>query len=189
MLNLLSTTEKKKVLNEYRLRLLVVAMFAFGAFVLASLELLAPSYFLASIKYNNAESTAANLEKKFGSNEKEKELANQIREANSKISLLLNVDTSARLAPSQVIETILKIKESSIKIEGFIYDTGSAQERITVAGIARNRDSLARFVELLKKEPTFTSVTLPISSYVKSENIDFSIVIERKVATNAKAKK
>jgi len=181
MLNLLSTTEKKKVLNEYRLRLATVVIFAIGAFIFASLELLTPSYFLSSIKLTSTQEQLAAIEGKYGGVEKEKELTVLIRDINSKILLLLNSGATGTLTPSQVIENILKIKSDSVKITGYSYEAAATQEKIVLAGTAKDRNTLAVFVEALKKEPTFTSVTLPISSYVKSENIKFSIMIERKV--------
>lgn len=180
MLNILATEEKKKILVEYRLRLAIVSIFAIGSLVLASIVLLAPSYLLASLKYNNAEKELAALEEKYGGAGKEKDVATQIRDINNKISLLSSDSTSTRLSPPQVIADILKIKGNAIKIYGFTYDATANQERIVLVGIAPDRDSLANFVETLKKDPTFTSVTLPISSYVKSINIDFSVVTERR---------
>lgn len=179
MLNILSTTEKKKVIIEYRLRLAVVSVVAVGALVVASIVLLAPSYLLAVTKFTDAEKTLAALEEKYGTNSQEKDISVQIRDINNKISLLLSSGTNTQLSPSQTIAKILNIKGSAIKLYGITYDGTTVQERFVLTGTAASRDSLATFVEDLKKEPTFTSVTLPISSYVKSTNIDFSIVVER----------
>lgn len=186
MLNILATTEKKNVLLEYRLRLAVVSVFAIGSLVLASLILLAPSYVLALSKYGTAEKQLAVLEAKYSGTGQEKEIGAQIRDINTKILLLLSGDTSTRLSPSEATLNILKIKSSAIKISAFTYDATATQERIVLTGTATDRDSLATFIETLKKDPTFTSITLPISSYVKSTNIDFSIVAERKTKASTK---
>lgn len=186
MINILDTTEKKKILTEYRFRLASVSIFAVAALVTVSLILLVPTYMLAVSKNNNAEKDLAVLKEKYGSGGKEKDISTQIRDANNKISLLSNNDTNARLSPSQVVLNILKIKGSTIKIYGFTYDSVVNQERIVLVGRALDRDSLASFVEILKRDPTFTNITLPISSYVKSTNIDFSIVIERSIKPPAK---
>lgn len=180
MLNILSTTEKKKVLVEYRLRLAVVSVSAVGVLVLASLALLIPPYLLALSKYNAANEQLSALEAKYGDTKKEKEIAAQIRDINTKIALLSSASTNTRLSPPQVISDILTKKNSAIKIIGITYDSATNQERIVLTGTAVDRDSLANFVEVLKKDSTFTSITLPISSYVKSENIDFSLVAERR---------
>lgn len=181
MLNILSTTEKKKILVEYRFRLAVVSIFAVGALVLASLVLLAPSYLLAITKYNGISAELARLEAKQGSTVQEKDINTQISSINKKIDLFLKGGVNATSSPSQMILNILNDRGNSIKIQGFTYDVSVGLGRFVIIGTAIDRDSLAQFVERLKREPTFTKVDLPISSYVKSANIDFSIVIERGV--------
>lgn len=187
MLNILSTEEKKKILMEYRLRLAVVSIFAVSALVFVSLVLLAPAYLLAVSKYNSASRDLAVLDAKYGGTTgQEKEIATQIRDINKKIQLLLGSDTDTRLTPPQAIEETLKNSNKSIKIVGIMYDPVLGNERIVLTGTALDRESLALFLETLKKDTTFTNVTLPISSYVKSANIDFSIVVERKGKLPAK---
>ncbi|MFZ2831907.1 MAG: PilN domain-containing protein [Minisyncoccia bacterium] len=183
MLNILAITEKKKILTEYRLRLATVVFFGLAMLILASVVLLLPSYLLASAKYSSAENQFAKLEEVYGKGGQEKEITAQISDVNSKVKLLLGADVGTRLLPSEEIANILEIKVPAIKISGLTYEVIGAQERITMTGTALDRDSLATFFDNLKKDPTFTSVTLPISSYVKSVNIDFSIVAERKPKT------
>lgn len=186
MINILDVTEKKKILTEYRFRLATIFIFAVAALVTVSLILLVPTYLLAVSKNNNAEKEIAVLEEKYGSGGKEKDISTQIRDVNNKVSLLSSGDTNPRLPPSQVVLGIMEVKGAAIKIYGFTYDSVVNQERIVLVGRALDRDSLASFVEILKKDPTFTNITLPISSYVKSTNIDFSIVIERSLKSSAK---
>lgn len=186
MLNLLSTTEKKKVLVEYRLRLAVASVFAVGSLVTTSVILFAPAYLLAISKNTAAETQLAALEKKYGDSKQEKEIGAQIRDINTKILLLLGTDTSARMLPTEIISKILNTKKTEIKIIAITYDANTSQERVVLTGTAKDRDSLADFIAELKKDTAFTGVTLPISSYVKSTNIDFSIVIDRKAKPPAK---
>lgn len=177
MLNILATEEKKKILTEYRLRLAVVSVFAVATLVFSSLILLSTSYLLAVSKYNDAKSELGALQEKDSREGQEKDVNARILAVNKNIDLFLKPKTANTLTPSSIITKILDIKGNAIKIIGFTYDTNADQERIVVTGIARSRDSLAQFVETLKKDPTFTSVDVPISSYVKSANIDFSAVI------------
>lgn len=179
MLNIFPTEEKKKVIAEYRLRLGIVVVFAVSALVLSSLVLLVPSYLIAVSKYNNVFGELSSLELRQDRAGQEKEVGTQIREENKKIDLFLKGDTGERPTPPQIILSIIGIKSSAIKIHGFTYDASVGQERLVVTGVASDRDGLAHFVESLKKDPTFTKVELPISSYVKSTDIDFSVVVER----------
>lgn len=199
MINILPVEEKKKIFTEYRLRLGVVIVFAITALVLSSLILILTSYMLAVSRYNSVSGELAVIESKQGSGTQEKDVNTQISSINKKVDLFLKglepivADVSpdrsngglagigAGSSPSKVILGILNIKSVAVKIQGFTYDVSGKQERLVLTGFALDRDSLAQFVETLKKEPTFTSVNLPISSYVKSTNIDFSIVVTRGV--------
>jgi Tfp pilus assembly protein PilN len=179
MLNILPYEEKKKVLTEYRLRLAVVGVFAAAALVLASLVLLIPSYMLAVSKYNFTASELARLEQKQRGASQEKEVNAQIKETNKKISLFLGDKKGAERAPSAVVLGIIAIKDPAVNVQSILYDIKPDRERLVLSGRAGDRDSLARFVETLKKDPSFSKVELPIGSYVKSTNIDFSLVLER----------
>lgn len=179
MLNILPEQEKEKIITEYRLRLGVVAVSAVTILILASLVLLAPSYLLAVSKYNNVSAELAIRETKQGSTSEQKNIDTQVRDVNKKINLFLSEPFGNRLSPPDMFLKIIGIKSSAIRITGFFYDATGKQERIIVTGVAANRDGLAQFAETLKKDKTFANVELPVSSYVKSSNIDFSIVLSR----------
>jgi len=181
MINILPIEEKKKHIIEYRLRLGVVSVFAVAALVVSSLVLLIPSYFLTVIKYNDANQELTTLKERSRIDEKRKNVSSQIDAINNKISILLTKGRGEQSAPSQVISGILLSKDSAIKISGITYDATAKQDRIVLSGTAINRDSLAKFVSELKNNPEFIGVELPISSYVKISNIDFSIVVTRAI--------
>lgn len=180
MLNILPKKEKKKIMLEYRLRLATVATLAVATLILSSLVLLAPAYLIAMEKNKDANNTLTILQENKGDIVNEKEINAEVSSANKNISLFLKKSTSYIDSPVSFVEKILEIKGSEIKIIGFTYDASLDQERMVITGTARTREGLAGFIDELKKEPTFTSVELPISSYVKSTNIDFSAVIARK---------
>lgn len=179
MLNIFPVEEKKKILAAYRLRLGVVAVFTVSALILSSSILLAPSYLLAVSKYNSVSRELLALELEQGSTEREKEVNIQIRDENKKIDLFLKGGDDGWLSPSGVIWGIVGKKGDAIKIRGFMYEASANKERLVITGTADDREGMASFVGALKKEQTFTKVELPIQSYVKSSDIDFSVVVER----------
>jgi len=179
MLNILPTAEKKKIITEYRLRLASMAIFAVAALVLVSLVLLIPSYILAVSKFDNISGQISQLESKQDLTGQEKGIDAQVRDVNKKVNLFLAGRGVDRLSPPDIIARVIAMRGSTIKIQGFDYDVAGDQERLAISGVAADRDSLAQFVEVLKKDPTFTSVELPVSSYVKSVNISFSIMATR----------
>jgi len=48
-------------------------------------------------------------------------------------------------------------------------------EKIKLEGLAKNRDDLVRFKEILSKEPFFKEVDMPISNFTSQENVNFEI--------------
>lgn len=188
MLNILPYEEKKKILKEYHLRLAVVSVFAVSALILVSLVLLIPSYMLAVSKYNFVAEELARLEQKQSGTISEKEVNKQIQEVNKKVAVFLGNKKVKVSTPSEMITRIIGIKEDTIKIYSISYEANIDRDRVVLTGKADDRDSLARFVEILKKDPIFTSVSLPIGSYVKSTNIDFSLILDRVIVTDAPKK-
>lgn len=185
MLNLLPLQEKKKTLTEYRLRFFAFAVFTLGALIVANLALLTPSYLLAVSKYDSISADLAARQAKQGIGGQAKTIDGQVRAVNKKIALFSSDGSTKRVSPADVNAKIIEIKSAAIKIQSFSYDASGPQERIVVSGLADDRDSLAAFVDALKKEGTFSSVDLPVSSYVKSTNIDFSIALVHGQASGA----
>ena len=179
MLNILPFEEKKKLFREYRLRLSVVAIFAVSLLLLASLILLVPSYFLAMTKYSFVKDQVTKLEASQARTGQEKEVDTEIKKVNKKVALFLGDEKTPSAAPSEFILKVIGMKNSTLRVYGLLYDVTVLRERLVLTGQAASRDGLATFVETLKKDKTFTLVDLPISSYVKSTNIDFSVVVER----------
>jgi hypothetical protein len=182
MLNILPTEEKKGILKEYRLRLAVVAVFAISILVVINLILLVPPYLLVISKNSSVANDLAAKQSKQAIGGQDKSIEAQIRGINKKVSVFLGSATSTpRLSPPDAILKIIDMKDPTIKILGFDYDINGQQERFAISGIAADRDGLARFVDILKRDSTFTTVDLPVSSYVKSANISFTIMTTRGV--------
>ena len=182
MHNLLPFEEKKKIRTAYRFRLGVVAISAIVLIMGINLVLLIPSYMLALSKHDLVAKEVADLETQQSSLKEAKEFDVQIKLVNKKIdNFLESGEKVSRLVPSEVLTKIMGVKGAMIKIQNITYDSSGKQERLVLSGKANNRDGLASFVEDLKKTQIFTSVELPISSYVKSVDIDFSVVLDRKL--------
>lgn len=190
MLNILPIQEKKKNLKEYRLRLGVVSFVAATSLVLVNLALLTPAYFNTLAKEAEAKARIVNLTgKSVEETIKEEQVINAtVLDLNKKLNLFLGVSTSTltRFVPSEIFDAILKHKTTSIKIYSISYDATLDREQLVVGGKSLDRDSLAQFVDALKKSGLFTTVELPIQSYVKSTNIEFSVTLTRVSKTPTK---
>lgn len=181
MLNLLPTIEKKNLRNEYYIRLVVVIFMALTVVACVSGVFLVPSYITALYDVQNARAASVGGMGVVAGDREERDARTALVEANKRVSTLLAVSTSTepRGVPSDIFLKILSFKNPSIKITGLSYGGALDQEQVVVTGIAGDRESLATFAEGLKKSGLFTTVELPVRSYVKSSNIDFSVTLSR----------
>jgi hypothetical protein len=70
---------------------------------------------------------------------------------------------------------ILGRKNDSILITNISYDGTGTAKKMTVNGVAKNREALLSFEGELKKEADFQGINVPISNFVQGSNISFSI--------------
>lgn len=183
MLNILPPQEKKKYLTEYRLRALVVVLWMLVALVVVNLALLTPAYLGVFSKQAEADLRVVSFTGASSAENDAKEKAANARivELNKKLGILVDISTStqARIIPSEAFGKIISAKTAAIKIYSLAYTATTDREDFVVTGVAADRDSLAKFVETLKEGGAFASVELPINSYVKSTDIEFSLTLSR----------
>lgn len=179
MINLLPIEEKKKTRAEYRFRLGIIVAFAITALSLISLALLFPVYLLTLSKYQFASEKLIKLESEQGRTEQEKEINTKIKAVNKEIDLF-SKENKKSVVFSEIVMKIIETKGSTIKIQNMFYEPSPERERFVISGRADDRDSLALFIERLKKDSFFTTVDIPISSYIKSVDIDFSVILEKR---------
>lgn len=188
MINLATPEAKKGILKEYWFRLFIVSIFAIAALVAASIVLLAPAIILTELKHGSVVSALENLKKQNAAvgEVRVKEIDATIKEINRKAVLVLKGTGGESLVPSEVVALILEKKNSTIRIDSILFDVTADRERFVVSGNARTRGALAAYADTFKVDKTFTKVDLPISSFVKNTNIDFSLSLERAIAKKKK---
>ncbi len=179
MINLLPFEEKKKIRAEYRLRLGAIVSLATALLLLSSLVLLSLVYLLTLSKYQFASERFVKLESEQGKTGQEKDINARIGETNKKVNIFLKEDKDQALF-SEIIMKIIETKGTAIKLQNMFYESSPERKRLVISGRADDRDNLALFMETLKKDPFFTTVDIPISSYIKSTDIDFSVILEKK---------
>lgn len=176
MVNLLTVFEKKRILKEYKIRLSIVSLFAVASLVVAALVFLIPSYVLSYIKYNEV-STRLEAEKSRASNTPDGEDPVKItKEVNRKLKILKS-ESSTLPNPYFITTTIIEHKPEGVSINAIQYDKNKQEGKIAISGVSSNRDTLLVFLRALEKQKDFTKVELPISSFAKGEDINFSMRI------------
>lgn len=173
MRNLLSQQDKKKVIKEYKFRIITTSLvFVFFAMLIASVLLL-PSYIISNYREGITRVQANIIQKSI--EVREKNVSNIIlNDVKTKLKLLTVEEGSTPLA--EVFEEIINQKTRGVSIGGFFYrKTTDGNGEILVTGIAVSRESLLQFRRNLENKNIFTSVILPVSNLASDTDIEFSI--------------
>lgn len=164
---------KAELEKEYRRRVTAVglALAALAIFIGAVLSL--PAFILLSVKLHNARiSASANRAVDASANAA---METRVADLRSKTDLLKGVaDTRTMVS---VIERINARMVSGISLNGVSIKRSETGSEILVSGTAKTRDDLVTYSKSLQGEPSFSSVTLPVSALAKSKDAAFSIAI------------
>lgn len=173
MINLIPNEEKKRMINDFYLRLLVVSfgMLSFSIFI-ASVSIL-PAYFVSSVK------KSLNTEKLVAQKNEIVPLVDQetlatVKDLRSKLGLIENTGKNKFIVTEKIIDKILSKKMSDIKITKIYYEIDPAKgKKININGTAPSRERLLLFRQALEEDKYFTKIDLPISNFIKGSDIQF----------------
>ncbi len=179
MINLLSQQKKTDAKNMLMSRFLNVLFFVISfSFVILIISLV-PIYFHLNQQLKDTEILSSSLVK----NDKYSQVKNSLE-------LINDTNKKAKVFPAEmpkngriesVLTKIIALKDSSIKIKSFKYSGGESDtQSIEISGVANDRKSLLAFKERLVSQNGFSNIVLPISSFVRVENIDFTITLKSK---------
>jgi len=175
MRNLLLEKDKKKIRQEYAIRLAAVALlFAFVAVLLGSIFLL-PSFFLSNAKKQAMEERRDIIEQSIAVREQEASLTT-LTDANEKLLLLSPPSDTVSLL--ELLTVVVEAQPSGISIREFFYTARNSDDgnnELRLSGVAERRENLLAFQNALRKKPIFSSVTLPVSNLAADQNISFSL--------------
>ncbi len=179
MINLLSPSEKKKILREYYVRLGVLVALGVLLTEIVTFAMLLPSYAAITTEVD-ALTTELNERKSAvlpGDEEAQQEL-NMIKE---KVALLKPSSAPLDRAPSVVLMEMLREKPRGLDISSFTYGRSNADVLIQVGGMARTREDLLAFQRsLLREDSIFTDVRYSENFLTKKEDINFQLTIKLK---------
>lgn len=177
MINLLPISGIKKIISEYRVRLVATALVMLAVTMLIAIVLLFPAYLLASHKRTVVLEDLSKIGDRDASSQELKDLEKNIKETDTTLDLLGEKGQKFSIS-GDIIEKTSGFRTESIKITGIFYDKRDTEGSLSLKGSATNRQSLTNFVEMLKKDTAYKDVSLPISDFVKDRNIDFTVMIK-----------
>jgi hypothetical protein len=174
MFTLIPIEQKKKLIVEYRVRLLIIGVFFVTVIFFLLTTLLLPSYLTVRSSFLSAlqtqeEVTRVVVEKNKG------DLSHVIEDLRKNLSVA-DIGTHE---PTVLFEVISSEKGEKIKLQEFTYSAKElpSQFIIRIKGFAPDRKSLTLYQKNLLKHGEFTKVDLPIANLAKDTNINFDMVI------------
>lgn len=171
MFLLVPQEQKKKLIKEYRLRLLFICLAVLC--VLGSIGTLAflPSYFFVHSEAD--ELLLRSISIKGAINQKsDKDLEKTLLDVKQSIALLSSQDRDVR----GTLDIILDAKPKGVFLTHFAYNYAPDEaSTIKLNGVSSDRASLLQFSKNLKAVSEFKNVDLPIGNLAKNSEIDFNI--------------
>lgn len=175
MINLLPLEYKKNQRKALLFRVSFVALIIFSLVVAASSILLLPLYLSATAQVKG-EKDRLNLYKASQSFSDTETSSRTITDTNNRIATFALEESNFQF--STLLTLLDGITPSGVSITDIsliMSDTNKKNIQLELTGKANTRDSLVRFVDVLKAQDNFESVELPISGLVKDKNIDFNM--------------
>lgn len=172
MINLLPEIEKKKLKKIHSLKVVVLSMYLLALVCVSGAVFLLPTFVLSESKEKSLVEKLAAV-KKNNENDKSDTLDAVIDDINSKLKVF--PETGEFVFSEDVLAQILAKKTKDISITSVSYVGTGEDKKISVVGRANNREALLNFERDLSTVPQFTGIQLPISNFLKDNNIDFII--------------
>lgn len=176
MRNLLPKQNKKIIRREYLIRVFGIGLvFLFMASVLGSVFLL-PSFFFSRAKEESVRTSAEIVRKSVEFREKNSSDI-LLEEAKQKLELLSN--KNGGILVQDIVIKITDEKPYGVSLYGISYmELTEGRSRVTLTGVAGEREDMLSFRKYLEQDVLFSSVRLPVSNLAKDKDIEFSIEIE-----------
>ena len=199
-MNLLPSEEKIRIRTRYRLRIFIVSAVLFSIVLILAIVPTVASYFIISNKielFKNELSVIKNVKK-----EGVDPYVDIVKEVSREMSVL---DKTTLGSPQVGIYDLLKLvyedavairesRGSFITLNNISYDyrlPGKKEKvggllpefyynKITMSGMASDRASLQAFIQLFKNDSKFANVESPISNFIASKDISFSLTLNLK---------
>ena len=172
MINLIPYNEKVRLVSAYQKRFAAVFLCFTAATLFIGTILLIPTYRLAMEKTTEI-NKSIKIAQTLSASRAEGNPEFAVKEVQKKLDLFASQKKKA--AWTQLVASIVADRPEGMQLSGFTYLAG--KRSIEIRGRASDRDALLDFVRALEKEIAFEKVTVPVSSFVKERDLDFSIEI------------
>ncbi len=175
MSNLLPLKEIERIKFLYQKRFLVIVFRSVVVLSVVASVFLFPSYLFSKNEESDLISKKNLLESRETSEMKQSLIAT-IYDTNDRLNVFNN-DYLISPIVSSFINPILKSRIDSIHVTNLSYSTGvnTKTAKVQITGLANSREAILSFGDNLKKQPEIVSVDIPISNFIKENNMPFFV--------------
>lgn len=177
MINLIPSQEKKIISKAFYLRFVVVTFWVFTILMLLSSIILLPSFFYSNLK-KGLVLDQIELQKRNPPVELEQGAETLVKDLENKLTLMQKFQNDKFLISDKIINKIQTKQNENIKITEINYVNDKTKGKtLELRGVAVTRDDLLFFKNNFDKDPDFKKIELPISNFIKSNNIQFNLIL------------
>lgn len=166
--NLLTKEYKKRIAQEYLLRLGTVFALLMAVAFFVGIASLVPSYLDLVMNMRVNKTILSNGSEDTKDN---KELLREIKETSFLMGVLEEGNDKEKL--SDIVRDTLTLRPEGVVVVGFRYERTSG--KFTVDGIARTRDLVAPYARSLEENERFVEVPVPIADLAKNTDLEFTL--------------
>jgi hypothetical protein len=176
MINLLLPENKKRILNEYRLRLIVVYIIALG--LLLTTAIIAVMAFYSALFIDKISlQEVLQLEDQKTEVKEFDSYSTRIIGANKMINLLDNDHNNLHIV-SNLFDQIIVAKPVGLKLGTIeIKPSDKNQWALSLRGISGQRSDITSFIKTLRESPLVVAVDSPLANLIKGGTSEFTIVV------------
>ena len=174
MFSLLTKKYASEARREYYARVFFVSLIFFIITTLVLLLSLTPFYYFSNLRHKTLTEQLENLKKdNLLSNESQ---ADELVKGVSGVTAVLTPELN-KLPIKDTVLNIINMRAGGISLKNLSWvDKPAPNGKFFVRGIARDRDSLQRYIQALQADKIFSSVEFSRNSYyTKDTDIDFSV--------------
>lgn len=178
MINLLPDDKKEELMRIYMMRVTLTALCAFLGLELLVIASLVPSYLYLRSVQNAADAELAELVAKHGATDTA--VSDAIKRVAGDVALMR--PNLKEPTWSSISTRVASVTIPGITITAIAYDTKGVKEgssgTVQLRGVAADRDVFFAFRSRLISDPSFLSVDMPSSAFVKEKDIDFTVALQ-----------
>lgn len=175
MINLLPLDEKKKNTREYLIRVFSLVFLLLGISSLIGYVLLIPSFFLTASKEALVKQERVNLESTQEYIEFDK-LRKTVEIVNNRLEV---VDRSNEvIVADNVLTKLLTLKTENVQISSLTYTREVERQRVDIRGVARTREDLVSFIQIINQAEGVRVSEAPVSNFVSAVNLPYVLQVE-----------